>query len=303
MLQDAEQNDFQDIVSWNSNGASFKVHKPLEFSDKVMPKYFKNQRKYKSFQRQLNLYGFTRIHYGMNKGNYYHREFRRPQEPSHTLLARKLPTTTKQIIASSCTPTTSHNVTHSNISLSMSAFDMQALMDFEAEQISSVLWDKAERVADSFLQPKLPLLQSFFETNEGKIKVPLWDLIGVDEKQASDMASSKEKLSSNALTRHSFPFMLHDMLNDTESNNFAHIVSWESDGMSFKVHRQDEFVEKIMPLYFDQSKYESFRRQLNHYSFSRVKTGSNKGRYFHASFVKGARFLCNHIPRQPNCKG
>ena len=73
MLQDAEQNDFQDIVSWSSTGGSFKVHKPLEFVDKIMPEYFHVQTKYKSFQRQLNLYGFTRIHQGTNKGSYAHK--------------------------------------------------------------------------------------------------------------------------------------------------------------------------------------------------------------------------------------
>ena len=41
-----------------------------------MPKYFKQSR-VSSFQRQLNLYGFTRIHTGPDAGGYYHELFLR----------------------------------------------------------------------------------------------------------------------------------------------------------------------------------------------------------------------------------
>jgi hypothetical protein len=95
----------------------------------------------------------------------------------------------------------------------------------------------------------------------------------------------------------SFPWKLHDMLEAAESNSFSHIVSWEPDGLSFKVHRSDEFVTKIMPLYFDQTKYESFRKQLNLYNFSRVARGSNIGMLSHASFVKEDRSLCKEVKR------
>jgi hypothetical protein len=310
MLEDAGQNDFQDIVSWNSHGVAFKVHKPTEFSDKIMPTYF-NQTKYKSFQRQLNLYGFTRIHQGLNKGNYSHKCFRRQDAPHSLLVRHKTSTTTTkntaQANASASTQQARTHARHDGHSnrLSLSAFDMQALMNFEAEPISSG-WDKEAdtRVSGSFLEQGqgLPRLKGFFETDCIADNGPISDLISAHEKQSPYTASTEETYSSNnnaeSTTGHSFPFMLHDMLGDAESNNFAHIVSWERDSMSyFKVHRQDEFVEKIMPLYFAQSQYGSFRRQLNHYSFTRVTRGSNKGRYFHTSFVKGARFLCKRIIR------
>jgi hypothetical protein len=88
------------------------------------------------------------------------------------------------------------------------------------------------------------------------------------------------------------------MLEAAETNSFGHIVSWEPDGVSFKVHKSDEFVTQIMPLYFDQTKYESFRRQLNLYNFSRLTQGSARGKYFHAFFVKKNRSLCKGVKRR-----
>ena len=306
MLQDAEQNDFQDIVSWSSTGGSFKVHKPLEFVDKIMPEYFHVQTKYKSFQRQLNLYGFTRIHQGTNKGSYAHKLFCCQDTSPHALLVRhSMPTSTKKIQDDTCALTAgARRMSFDSNSLAMSAFDMQVLMDYEADGPKESVDDSPERDADLFHR-----LEDFcFESGKVAMPTPLPDLIGdIDEKEASNVSFSSEQKDSRkkAQNGQSFPFMLHDMLSDdTERNNFAHIVSWDSDGTSFKVHKQDEFVQKILPLYFDQSKYGSFRRQLNHYSFSRAKGGKNKGRYSHVSFVKGARSLCKHIrTRQSDSNG
>jgi len=48
------------IISWLPSGKAFKIHKPKEFADAIMPQYF-NQTKYRSFQRQLYIYGFDRV--------------------------------------------------------------------------------------------------------------------------------------------------------------------------------------------------------------------------------------------------
>lgn len=54
---------FDHIVSWEEDNV-FRVHDPIQFENTVMKRFF-NQTQYKSFQRQLNMYGFTRI----GKGN------------------------------------------------------------------------------------------------------------------------------------------------------------------------------------------------------------------------------------------
>jgi hypothetical protein len=61
----------QNVVSWQPHGKAFRVHQPAIFARAIMPRYFK-QTKYKSFQRQLHIYGFHRINKGMDKGAYFH---------------------------------------------------------------------------------------------------------------------------------------------------------------------------------------------------------------------------------------
>jgi len=76
MLDQIESDGLADVVSWASHGRCFCVHKPKEFVHHVMPHYFK-QTKMASFQRQLNLYGFSRLTGGPDKGGYYHELFLR----------------------------------------------------------------------------------------------------------------------------------------------------------------------------------------------------------------------------------
>ena len=73
VLEDADTQRFQDIISWLPDGTSFKIHSPRNFeSHGIMAKYFKNQTRYKSFQKQLSIYQFQRTSKGTNKGSYHH---------------------------------------------------------------------------------------------------------------------------------------------------------------------------------------------------------------------------------------
>lgn len=76
VLDQVEADGLGHIVSWQPHGRCFVVHKPKEFVDHVMPKYFR-QTKLTSFQRQLNLYGFSRLTRGNDAGGYYHELFLR----------------------------------------------------------------------------------------------------------------------------------------------------------------------------------------------------------------------------------
>ena len=72
MLEDAEQQGFQDIISWLPGGKGFKVYDQVRFVGTITKMCF-SQTHYKSFQRQLNLYGFSRITTsGPDKGGYTH---------------------------------------------------------------------------------------------------------------------------------------------------------------------------------------------------------------------------------------
>ncbi len=59
MLESVESLGVSHIVRWFSNGEAFQVVDPTQFMDVVVPKFFKAT-KYRSFQRQLNLWGFKR---------------------------------------------------------------------------------------------------------------------------------------------------------------------------------------------------------------------------------------------------
>ena len=78
ILDDADAKGFNDIISWVPSENGFKVHKTKQFDEEIMPKYF-DKTKYKSFQRQLNMWGFDRVGTGPYKGAYLHDCFIRGQ--------------------------------------------------------------------------------------------------------------------------------------------------------------------------------------------------------------------------------
>jgi hypothetical protein len=76
MLDQIERDGLGHIISWQPHGRCFVIHKPQEFVERVIQKYFR-QTKLTSFQRQLNLYGFQRLTKGPDNTGYYHELFLR----------------------------------------------------------------------------------------------------------------------------------------------------------------------------------------------------------------------------------
>mmetsp|Transcript_26354 Transcript_26354/g.46825 ORF Transcript_26354/g.46825 Transcript_26354/m.46825 type:complete len:347 (+) Transcript_26354:315-1355(+) len=130
--------------------------------------------------------------------------------------------------------------------------------------------------------------------------------------EVSIRSSRKEHASSTSLSSNDeqdqsiskggvttpFPWKLHIMLDHMEDNGDKSIVCWQPHGRAFTVHKPKEFVVKIMPKFFNQTKYASFQRQLNLYGFSRLTHGPDKGAYYHSCFVRGERNLCRRMIRQ-----
>mmetsp|Transcript_10447 Transcript_10447/g.21995 ORF Transcript_10447/g.21995 Transcript_10447/m.21995 type:complete len:343 (-) Transcript_10447:368-1396(-) len=79
LLEDVEQKNLDDIVSWLPDGESFKIHSQVGFEQTIMPMYFSGMSSYKSFRRQLNLYGIYQ---------HRHRPKQDPNAYSHKLLIR-----------------------------------------------------------------------------------------------------------------------------------------------------------------------------------------------------------------------
>jgi hypothetical protein len=76
---DLHEPELANIISWQPDQRSFLVHggtKKME--EHILPRFFKGQKQYASFRRQLNLWGFRRVNQkGTDKGAYYHEMFLR----------------------------------------------------------------------------------------------------------------------------------------------------------------------------------------------------------------------------------
>ena len=73
MLEDETQSE---IVSWSEDGKSFVIKNPTEFSEQVLPKYFKHSN-LASFVRQLNMYDFHKHRSSSQQKLFYHPSFQK----------------------------------------------------------------------------------------------------------------------------------------------------------------------------------------------------------------------------------
>ena len=76
LLDLAQESGDEDVLSWLPCGTAFRVHDREKFAKKFMKTFFK-QSVFKSFLRQLNMWGFRRVVHGKGKGAYQHDLFRR----------------------------------------------------------------------------------------------------------------------------------------------------------------------------------------------------------------------------------
>mmetsp|Transcript_22001 Transcript_22001/g.46405 ORF Transcript_22001/g.46405 Transcript_22001/m.46405 type:complete len:355 (-) Transcript_22001:230-1294(-) len=75
MLEYASDSEYCSSVSWVQNGHAFVIHNKEAFLEHIVPRFFK-QTKFRSFTRQLNLWGFTRIAMECpDKGAWKHEHF------------------------------------------------------------------------------------------------------------------------------------------------------------------------------------------------------------------------------------
>jgi len=87
--------DHSHIISWMPHGRAWKVHNKELFMSEVVPEYFV-QTKYESFSRQLNGWGFKRLHQSGNDFNaYYHDSFLRGLPHLTALMKRVTPNLSK----------------------------------------------------------------------------------------------------------------------------------------------------------------------------------------------------------------
>jgi hypothetical protein len=61
-------------ITWSESGLAFRIHDIDGFTANVLPKYFRTK-KFSSFQRNLNLYGFSKVRRGPDTDMYAHPSF------------------------------------------------------------------------------------------------------------------------------------------------------------------------------------------------------------------------------------
>ena len=88
LLDLAARDNFEHVISWLPSGSGFKVHDKDLFQKMILGTYF-NQSQYKSFTRQLSIYGFERILSGAASGGYEHRLFKRGDVASCKVMKRE----------------------------------------------------------------------------------------------------------------------------------------------------------------------------------------------------------------------
>lgn len=94
LLEKAEDDNFNNVISWQSHGRAFRIHDHVALEKEVLPKYLRRPIKYVSFQRQLHLYGFLQLPFrGLDAGCYYHECFLRGRPDLCSLMQRSTKST------------------------------------------------------------------------------------------------------------------------------------------------------------------------------------------------------------------
>ena len=114
---------------------------------------------------------------------------------------------------------------------------------------------------------------------------------------AKSTATTTRKNTSGSETQ--FPGKLHHLMFYVESMNLEHIICWVNEGRAFLV-RDSKKLTELLPVFFSQTKYRSFRRQLNMWHFERLVEGPFKGAFQHPYFLRDNKTLCRKMSRDIN---
>eukprot|EP00339_Tiarina_fusa_P009988 CAMPEP_0117080176 /NCGR_PEP_ID=MMETSP0472-20121206/56578_1 /TAXON_ID=693140 ORGANISM="Tiarina fusus, Strain LIS" /NCGR_SAMPLE_ID=MMETSP0472 /ASSEMBLY_ACC=CAM_ASM_000603 /LENGTH=475 /DNA_ID=CAMNT_0004807727 /DNA_START=135 /DNA_END=1562 /DNA_ORIENTATION=+ len=94
-----------------------------------------------------------------------------------------------------------------------------------------------------------------------------------------------------------FPAKMYAILSRPDLQD---IVSWMPHGRSWKVHKPREFEVKVIPAYFEHSKFSSFIRQANGWGFRRmISKGPDRNSYYHEMFLRSVPHMLKMMKRPP----
>jgi len=120
-------------------------------------------------------------------------------------------------------------------------------------------------------------------------------LAGDARNKSSSAESQTQPLTLGSRSSGTFVVKLHAILSDEE---FKNIICWQEHGTAWSVIDQQQFENKICPLYFKHNRFSSFVRQAYLWGFRRVSTGPDKGCFFHEQFVRDDKDACRRMVRK-----
>ncbi|KAL9186525.1 hypothetical protein ACHAXT_005763 [Thalassiosira profunda] len=91
-----------------------------------------------------------------------------------------------------------------------------------------------------------------------------------------------------------FPAKMHAILTNPA---LADVVEWAPHGRSWRIIKPREFEVRVLPKYFEHSKFSSFVRQANGWGFRRMGQGYEKNAYYHEYFLRSMPYLCKKMRR------
>lgn len=166
-------------------------------------------------------------------------------------------------------------------------------------------WNSSGNFDGKYHKPFVERLDKIYQMNMQQY-CPTTNIPAVSPAVSDGCSLSSEELASprssqdtsQILHPFQFPWRLHEMLEEADTEGHNSIVSWLPGGKAFKVHEQKAFVGRIMPRYFNQTKYRSFQRQLNVWGFERIQDGPGRGGYTHKWLVRNKPSLCHQMKRE-----
>lgn len=87
-----------------------------------------------------------------------------------------------------------------------------------------------------------------------------------------------------------FPSKLYRILSNP---GLKTIITWLPHGRGWRIVNQEALEAKVLPRYFDNGKYSTFRRQINGWGFRRIRHRC----YYHEMFLRGMPHLCQYMKR------
>jgi len=91
-----------------------------------------------------------------------------------------------------------------------------------------------------------------------------------------------------------FPAKMHAILTNPQ---LADVVGWAPHGRSWRILKPRDFEIRVLPKYFEHSKFSSFVRQANGWGFRRMSHGDDKNAYYHEYFLRAMPWLCKKMRR------